>query len=244
MAALSVLFGGPIEPASARALLVERGAASEREGALLLPGDFRLLVEAAPPLPEPALADAARDADDEGALVDRCRRARRIVLRADEPDADRALARLEALTRAARPLLSLPGALALHADAAGALTAAAAAARRIDEARAGAPPLELWVALRRFRLDDARGWFLDTLGMGQLGFPDVEAYAADGPAATVVGRWLRNVALHLAQLGASVPPLADGDTLDGPDEDPWVTRADTATAPPARPVLRFAPLQP
>jgi hypothetical protein len=104
------------------------------------------------------------------------------------------------------------------------------------------PPLDLWVSLRRFDLADATGAFLDTLGMGQLGLPDLETYAGD--AVETVSAWLRNVALYLVQQATPARPvaLAAGDTLDGPDEEPWVTVEDTATVEPARRVLRFTPV--
>src|SRR5438445_381629 len=80
---------------------------------------------------------------------------------------------------------------------------------------------------------------LDIEGLAQLDLPDLEAYAAGGAGAKHVAEWLRMVALHLAQAEA---PLVDGDTLDGPDEEPWMTQADAATVEPGRQVLRFVPL--
>src|SRR5207237_327873 len=78
-------------------------------------------------------------------------------------------------------LLALPGALALFDEASHALNSAGDAARRLDQLhrRAEVPPLDLWISLRRFQLEDAPGYFMDTLGMAQLDLPDLEAYAGD-----------------------------------------------------------------
>ena len=146
--------------------------------------------------------------------------------------------RLRALTQAGAALCSAPGALALFFEPGRALTDAGEAARRLI-ANPAPLPLDLWVGLRSFELADARGWFLDTLGMAELSLPDLEAYAGDGPAVDEVARWLRMVSLHLAEQEL---PLSGGQTIDGPDEEPWIAIEDSATAPPQRPVLRFVPL--
>ena len=154
-------------------------------------------------------------------------------------DGRRDLARLGAAGRVARALLDLPGAIALLDEPAGALHAAAHASARLGDLSGPVPPLELWIAVRRFVVADARGVFLDTLGMEQLGVPDLETYAGEGAAAEAVTAWLRNLALYLAQQGE---PIRSGDTLDGPDEQPWVAREDEATVEPSRRVVRFSPV--
>ena len=157
-----------------------------------------------------------------------------------EDAGDEPIARMMALSQVAASLLALPGALAFFDDDGRVINDARDAARRLAVKR-GAPPLDLWINLRSFELADARGWFLDTLGMAQLGLPDLEAYAGDGAASAQVSAWLRNVSLYLVQEEAGAR-LRHGDTLDGPDEQPWVTTEDTSTVEPRRPVLRFAPL--
>ena len=201
------------------------------------------------PVTGAGIVEAAASSDWAGAneVVGRHAGHARLVLRATGSDVDTAgrraepLERMLALSRIAATLLELPGALALLDEEARVLTAADEALQRLA-ARRGAPPLELWVGLRSFELADARGWFLDTLGMAQLGLPDLEAYAGDGGAASQVSSWLRNLGLYLVQEEAGAR-LRHGDTLDGPDEQPWGTTEDTSTAPPRRPVLRFAPLR-
>lgn len=190
-------------------------------------------------LADPGLDEAAGRASAGVAEAARHHRAHaRVAALGDE---ESALQRIEALTRVAAALLEVPGALALY-DPAGAVLSDGAGARRRVAGPAGPPPLDLWVGLRTFELADASGWFLDTLGMAQLGLPDLEAYAAEGPATAQVAAWLRNLGLYLVQEEARAR-LRHGDTLDGPDEQPWVTLEDVATAPPARKVLRFMPLQ-
>jgi hypothetical protein len=192
-----------------------------------------------------ALAEAARHSHSPEAARIAEAHAAEVLLEAGTGAGLPPLQRLEALTRVAAALLPLPGAVALYDEAGRALNPAPDVIRLLGQRRPGAdiPPLDLWIALRRFQLADAAGWFLDTLGMAQLGLPDLEAYAAEGPGAAEVAAWLRNLALYLVQQSATggAAPLGPGDTLDGPDETPWVTIADGATAPPQRLVLRFAP---
>jgi hypothetical protein len=144
-----------------------------------------------------------------------------------------------AASRVAGLLLALPGALALLDEPGRALTAAERALPRLADLGGPVLPLELWVAVRRYSVADADGLFIDTLGMTQLGLPDLEAYAAPGVAGDAVAAWIRNLALYLAQQGA---PIKSGDTLDGPDEQPWVACEDDATVEPPRAVVRFSPL--
>jgi len=172
------------------------------------------------------------------AAIDRHRGHARVS--SDDADGFAPLDRLQGLTRVAAALLGLPGALALYAERGSALTDAAEALRRITSSPT-TPPLDLWLGVRTFEVADARGFFLDTLGMGQLGLPDLEAYAAEGAGEKEVAAWLQNLALYLVQEGAPAR-LRQGDTLDGPDELPWQTTEDVATVEPVRPVLRFVPV--
>lgn len=190
-------------------------------------------------LGDPRLGEAARNSAwaDAGEAVARHRGHARLV----DSDPERpSLDTMQALSQMAAGLLELPGALALYGELGGAITEAAAARARL-RGLPTPPPLDLWVGVRSFDLADAQGRFLDTLGMAQLGLPDLEAYAGDGTAAMEVAAWLRNLGLYLVQEDARAR-LRHGDTLDGPDEQPWQTLEDVATVEPARPVLRFVPL--
>jgi hypothetical protein len=155
------------------------------------------------------------------------------------PGDDGALERLGAASRVAGALLGLLGALGLVDDASGALNEAAHALKRIADGRA--LPLDLWIRVRYFGMADAAGYFMDTVGMEQLGLPDLEAYAGPGLRTTVVADWLRNLSLYLVQQGA---PIRSGNTLDGPDEQPWIAKEDGSTVEPARKVVRFRALPP
>lgn len=149
------------------------------------------------------------------------------------------LDRISAVSRVAGALLDVPGALALFADETGALNEAALAAKRIAER--SVPPIDLWIGVRYFAMADAAGYFMDTVGMALLGLPDLEAYAGPGLRTALVADWLRNLSLYLAQQGA---PILSGNTLDGPDEQPWIAKQDDSTVEPTRKVVRFRALPP
>src|SRR5262249_30694324 len=127
-----------------------------------------------------ALVEAAASGGWPGAdaVVSRHTGYARLVLREAAPSgpASEPLERMLAVSGMAAVLLELPGALALLDEDGRVLTDGEEAVRRLTTSR-GAPPLDLWVGLRSFELADARGWFLDTVGMAQLGLPDLEAYA-------------------------------------------------------------------
>ncbi len=229
-------------------VLLERAPAMDEVHAALLSAGLgaagRLLVDGVAvevaadgaPLDCAGLYDAVANARWEGAADAALRHRASIAIRAAGSERD--LGRLLAASRVAAALLALPGALALLDEVGAVFTEAGRAAARLAEA-GRVPPLDLWVAVRRFAVADAEGLFIDTLGMAQLGLPDLESYAAEGPDADAVAAWLRKLALYLAQQGA---PIRSGDTLDGPDERPVVAREDEATVEPRRPVIRFTPV--
>lgn len=197
------------------------------------------------PVVGPAIVEAAAQSEWAGAARAVGQHGAHVRLTIAGPDgaaADptAALSSLRSLTQAALEVARLPGALGIFHEEGRVLAEPAQVAQRLAAGQA-TPPLDLWISLRSFELADARGYFLDTLGMAQLGLPDLEAYAGDGAAARRMASWLRNLGLHLVQDHAGAP-LRDGDTLDGPEEQPFATRKDVATAPPARAVLRFTPL--
>ncbi len=245
MVSLSVLFGSPVAGAQAAAALAASGLPAafdpvEQEG---MSGELSWLevdgvrvgvLVAGAPFPVAELRDAvahSRWQHAEEAVRKHVAHARLFA-----PDAA-GLPALTALSRAAAPLLTVEGATALVGDAGRALNDAALAQKKLADL-ARVPPVDLWVSVRHFHLADATGWFLDTLGMAQLDLPDLEAYAGSFRTDSVAG-WLRNLTLYLVQQGA---PIQSGDTLDGPDETPWVAREDGATVEPPRRVVRFAPL--
>lgn len=251
MASLSVLFERPPEAARIaealfRAGFLDGGAGSPVEHAL------RLDVEGTPievKLVESAVAPALlAEAADGGGRSDRAPlsahaahasvQAISLLSTTVRGPHDR-LREMAAATRVAGALLGLPGALALLDEEGRVLTDAAFVRLRLSR-QLSTPPLDLWIGVRSFELADAQGWFFDTLGMSQLALPDLEAYSSDGAGAAEMASWLRMVCLHLAQAEA---PLSAGDTLDGPDDAPWITVEDRATVEPERVVLRFAPVR-
>ncbi|MSP60350.1 MAG: DUF4261 domain-containing protein [Myxococcales bacterium] len=249
MECVCVLFEQPIRGEVAGQVLRELGldrGFDASDGTLeVTVGGFRIKVGIhGVPVAAELLADALAHTSWEAAAATVGRHAAHARIETEEPvDGEPLLGpglrRLRAVSRLAAALLTLPGALALFDPAGRALTDAAHASARLRALDAPVPPLDLWITVRHFQIADASGWFIDTLGMEQLGLPDLESYAADGPGTTAVVDWLRNLGLYLVQQGA---PIRSGDTLDGPDEQPWVAREDDATVEPARRVLRFSPV--
>jgi hypothetical protein len=187
------------------------------------------------PLDGPEVADAvahSRWAEAQGVLTRQRAHAKVFA----EDDGASPLERLYASTRVASALLGLPGALGLLTDEGRALNSRDFALKRMDELKGRTPPLDLWVGVRYFPMADSAGYFMDTIGMAQLGLPDLEAYAGAHLRTDAVAGWLRNLSLYLLQHGAEIH---SGETLDGPDEQPWVAKEDEATVEPPRNVVRM-----
>lgn len=243
MVSLSVLFERAVGEARVVEALTAAGLEGERtfrggEACLFADGREVRLSVGQVPLGGERLDEAVAHALWEAAAA--AVGSHRAFVRVAIPDDGRpALARLGAAGRVAAALLVLPGAVALFDECGRALSDPARAAARLGDRAGPVPPLDLWVSVRRFAVADARGVFLDTLGMEQLGLPDLETYAGEGAAADATQAWLRNLALYLAQQGE---PIRSGDTLDGPDEQPWVAREDDATVEPRRRVVHFTPM--
>jgi hypothetical protein len=101
------------------------------------------------------------------------------------------------------------------------------------------PPLDLWSNIRLFNLQD--GWTLmDTVGMGQLDTPDLEAcFSGEDYDCSEVDQFLRNISLYLYQNGEIIK---DEDTTDGPGGIHWRAMIfdESLIAPPRR-VIRWLP---
>lgn len=101
------------------------------------------------------------------------------------------------------------------------------------------PPLDVWASIRL--LNPNNGWMImDTVGMDQLGLPDLEACFPKGKVAEEqIAAFLRNISLYLLTAGEVI---RNGDTIDGPGGIQW--RAfhvpDPLSDPPRR-VLRWFP---
>ncbi len=150
----------------------------------------------------------------------------------------RPMPELVRLARTASGLLKLPQALAWF-DPVGEVLMNA---QHLDEALAhleqtGQPPLDAWINLRFFRAGDS-GWALmDTVGMGQLDLPDLEAvFNLELAQPDQVARMLRNISLYLLGKGDA---FEEGHTADGPDGQPWGVMRVTGLVSPPRDTRRF-----
>lgn len=101
------------------------------------------------------------------------------------------------------------------------------------------PPLDMWTNVRRFKTDDQ--WTLmDTVGMGQLDCPDMEAiYDASRYEAADVERFLRDASLYLLDNDET---FEDGDSADGPGDISWnAIECDESLSDPPRETIRWFP---
>lgn len=99
------------------------------------------------------------------------------------------------------------------------------------------PPLDMWTNVRLFRAEDS--WALmDTVGMGQLDMPDMEAiYDTNRYEPAEVERFLRNASLYLM---GSEEEFEDGDAADGPGDISWNAMVcDESLSDPPRETIRW-----
>ena len=151
------------------------------------------------------------------------------------------------MQEAARRLAGQPGAVAYFNPCAELVWSPALLAQGLDQAAAdGQPAVETFVGIRRWR---AEGWSLfDTVGMSQLGLPDMEVAAPDDDAKpSEMFPALINLCVYLAQRG---DVIRTGNTADGRAGRKWrAMRCREALPPPkARSVIRWfeesAPMPP
>lgn len=101
------------------------------------------------------------------------------------------------------------------------------------------PPLDMWTNVRLFRAENS--WALmDTVGMGQLDLPDMEAvYDTSRYEPADVERFLRNATLYL--LNQEVE-FEDGDSADGPGDIHWnAIECEESLSDPPRETIRWIP---
>lgn len=101
------------------------------------------------------------------------------------------------------------------------------------------PPLDMWTNVRLFRVDES--WALmDTVGMGQLDMPDMEAvYDTDRYEPAEVERFLRNASLYLM---STEEEFEDGDVADGPGDLSWnAIECEESLSDPPRETIRWFP---
>jgi hypothetical protein len=153
-----------------------------------------------------------------------------------------ALPELLEVTRVARSLLEIDGALAYFNPNGECLCGAT----DLDKALAryeggGFQPQELWANVRLFNLQGHAPWVvMDTVGMAQLDGPDHEA-CCDGGAydLSAVASFLRNAADYIFEHGEVIQ---NGDTMDGPGNLRWQGVAfENGLFDPPRRVIRWLP---
>ncbi len=158
------------------------------------------------------------------------------------PEGADALDELVFLTRAARALLSLDGALAFFNPNAELLLEAQDIDARLAEAQAmKAAPLGVLCHVRFAHIGEAEGWaVMDTVGLSQLHQHDHEAiFRPEELNPNEVAGWLHQLAHYLHQQG---PVIEAGHTVDGPGGT-WRCQAihSDPLMPAPRSVLRWHP---
>lgn len=158
------------------------------------------------------------------------------------PEGADALDELVFLTRAARALLSLDGALAFFNPNAELLLEAQDIDARLAEAQAmKAAPFGVLCHVRFAHIGEAEGWaVMDTVGLSQLHQHDHEAiFRPEELNPNEVAGWLHQLAHYLHQQG---PVIEAGHTVDGPGGT-WRCQAihSDPLMPAPRSVLRWHP---
>ncbi len=144
-------------------------------------------------------------------------------------------------------LLTLRGALCYYNPNGESLRSTALLEETLQYHRVGGPlPLDLWsnIRWRPVSQTDTPQWaVMDTVGMAQLGLPDLEAVVSmEKHPPQEVERFLRNISLRLLENPAH--SLRNGDTTTGPGNIRWQAYwRKTPVEAPARPrLLRWVPL--
>ncbi len=160
----------------------------------------------------------------------------------ETPEAPNPRDELIAITAVARRLLALNGMLCYFNASAEALRPPTQVFGAMDQHKSeGLLPIDLWTNVRVVGIEGTDEWtMMDTVGMAQLGLPDLEAcFPRTRFEMEVVDVFLRSITDYLAESG---DVIEDGHTIDGPGEVDWVvSRLDQGMAAPPRPVMRLVP---
>lgn len=158
------------------------------------------------------------------------------------PEAPNPRDELVAITAVARRLLMVNGSLCYFNPSAEALRPPPQVFGAMDQHKSeGLLPIDLWTNVRVVGLEGEGEWtMMDTVGMSQLGLPDLEAcFPRTRFEMEVVDVFLRSITDYLAESG---DVIEEGHTIDGPGEVDWtVSRLDQGMAAPPRPVIRLVP---
>jgi len=151
------------------------------------------------------------------------------------------VAEMHYLTKVARTLLELDGALAYFDPSGEVLEDRARVDRSIaHHASHHLPPFDLWSNVRFFQLGDDSPWgVMDTVGMEQVGVIDQEAcFPIDRVSPDDVAPFLRGLTLYLLENG---DVIEDGHTVEGPGGVWRARRAEESLVPAPRKTLRWSP---
>jgi hypothetical protein len=155
------------------------------------------------------------------------------------PDYD-PLEELRFLTKAVSALLELPEAICYFNPGGEVLRDQTSLRQGLNFAwNYEVPPLDMWTNVRLFRAE--KNWALmDTVGMGQLDQPDIEAvYDTSRYQPADVERFLRDASLYLV---SSDETFEDGDTADGPGDISWnAIECSESLSDPPRETIRWFP---
>jgi hypothetical protein len=156
------------------------------------------------------------------------------------PDDYDPMAELRYLTKAVSALLELPQAICYFNPGGEVLRDQNGLRQGLNYAwNFELPPLDMWTNVRLFRAENS--WALmDTVGMGQLDMPDMEAvYDTDRYEPAEVERFLRNASLYLM---GSEEEFEDGDVADGPGDISWnAIECEESLSDPPRETVRWFP---
>jgi Domain of unknown function (DUF4261) len=173
----------------------------------------------------------------------------------DWPGAAEAAARARAAVRLVEDLPSeerLPAFVARVAAAAKRLAATAVwwepaerlvAPRALAEAARAGDPLRVAVNVRLFHVEEGRAdeRVMDTVGLQELGLPDVQCHFVGDLDVAAVAALLEETARYLYVEG---DVIADDDTVSGADGQPWSCRREAALVDPPRDVIDVTPPPP
>jgi hypothetical protein len=156
------------------------------------------------------------------------------------PDYD-PVVELHYLTRVARALLEVEGALGYFAPSGEVLKDAAGVDKSLSHhASHELPPFDLWVNVRFFQVGDDSSWgVMDTVGMEQLDVIDQEAcFPIDRVDPDEVAPFLRGLCFYLLENGDVVET---GHTVEGPGGVWQARRATDSLVPAPRETIRWMP---
>lgn len=113
---------------------------------------------------------------------------------------------------------------------------------RLAEAARDEDPLRVALHVRLFHVETGAKdeHVIDTVGLDPLGLPDVQSHFV-GLDPKLAGAAVENAAHYLFDEG---DVINEGDTLDGPDGQPWICHREESLLEPQREVIDLSPPKP